>query len=512
MRPDATLPSGAPRPRITRWQAVGVFALLGLLALPWADIAITAPSPAAIFSALGWGFLMPDFFAIERLPYAVGMTIAVAVAGVMLGALCGFILALFWHRRIIRTLSLGLRGVHELIWALLIMSITGPTAQTAVLALAIAYSGVFAKVFAEILEEGDARPRAALPGGGAGLSALIYAKIIPAFPAMWIYFAYRIECGLRSSAVLGFVGLPTLGFELDTLFKQGRYDGAAAVLLLTYALVLTLPFWLRRSTLVPLGLAAFIFIILQPGMSVSGYGLVQLFTVDLVPSPLRGADLSSIAPWQAFAGWLGMLLTTQILPGLAATIVLSILAVLLTGLIALLTFPLILREMAGRGGHWLGNALLIILRSTPEYMLVFIGVQALGPSMLPAILALGLHNGAIIAHLLGRNAQNVLDVLRVDRPRGLNLYAYELVPRLSAPFFAYVLYRMEIIVRESMILGLLGITTLGFYIDSAIAELRMDRALVLILAMIALSGLVDATSRRLRRAMGLAGITMVEKR
>ncbi|RMJ20410.1 hypothetical protein PHISP_08720, partial [Aspergillus sp. HF37] len=94
--------------------------------------------------------------------------------------------------------------------------------------------------------------------------------------------------------------------------------------------------------------------------------------------------------------------------------------------------------------------------------------------MLPAILALGLHNGAIIGHLLGRQATGL--TLRADAPRGLTLWGWEIVPRLFGPFVALCLYRWEIIIRESAIMGILGIATLGFYLDDAIGELRIDRA------------------------------------
>ena len=68
------------------------------------------------------------------------------------------------------------------------------------------------------------------------------------------------------------------------------------------------------------------------------------------------------------------------------------------------------------------------LRSTPEYMLAYVALQLLGPSMLPAILALSIHNAGIIGYLLGRHADGLS--YRPDAPRGLNLYAYETVPRL----------------------------------------------------------------------------------
>jgi len=120
-------------------------------------------------------------------------------------------------------------------------------------------------------------------------------------------------------------------------------------------------------------------------------------------------------------------------------------------------------------------------------------LQVFGVSMLPAIFALSVHNGAVVGYLLADTLE-----YRPDAPCGLNLYFYEAVPRLYGQFLAYALYRWEIILRESAIFGMLGITTLGFYIDGAISELRMDVALVLIFATALLSMAVDAFSRWLR--------------
>jgi phosphonate transport system permease protein len=90
---------------------------------------------------------------------------------------------------------------------------------------------------------------------------------------------------------------------------------------------------------------------------------------------------------------------------------------------------------------------------------------------------------------------------RPDAPTGLSLYCYETVPRLYGQFLAYVFYRWEIILRESAILGILGVATLGYYVDAAISEFRLDVAAVLIVATALLSMSVDALSRGLRRRL-----------
>ena len=187
----------------------------------------------------------------------------------------------------------------------------------------------------------------------------------------------------------------------------------------------------------------------------------------------------------------------QIVPGVIQTLVLSQIAMVAMGALALLLFPFICRRFAGRIGQPLGRVALVVVRSTPEYMLVYVLLQLLGPSMLPAIIALSLHNGAIVGYLMGRHA-DALDY-RPDAPRGINLYCYETVPRLYGQFLAYVLYRWEIILRESAIFGILGVATLGYYVDAAISEFRLDVAAVLIVATALLAMTVDVLSRGLRR-------------
>ncbi len=309
------------------------------------------------------------------------------------------------------------------------------------------------------------------------------------------YTGWRRGCAGGASGVVGFVGLPTLGFHLETAFREGHYGAGAALLYVLFLLILTLRLWLR-PLLLPLYLLASL-IWAPPLWQGSLETLVRFVTQDLVPAPLKsGGGLSELGLW------LGNLWSEQIGPGVWHTLVLGLAALLLTALLALLLFPLRSPLFGNRASRALGHLILVVLRTTPEFFLAFFFLILLGPSMLPGILALGLHTGAIIAHLTARFSETL--TLRADSARGINRYAFEVLPRLYPNFLAFLLYRWEIIMRETAVLGILGIHTLGFYIDSSVAEFRFDRTLVLILATVALNLGVDAFSRWLRGRLRLS--------
>ena len=463
-------------------------ALLGLLLLPLADLQLHAAEPAAEFARFGAGLLNPQVADWALFAQALGLTFAFGVLGTLLAAPLGLLLALLWQHRLVRAGCAAVRAIHELFWALLLLQVFGLSPWTGLLALAIPYAGIFAKVAAEILAEQPDAALRALPPETPPLRRWLLVRLPAAWPQLRSYFYTRAECGLRASAVLGFVGLPTLGYHLDGALAYGAYAEAAAWL---YALVALIAGF--RLLLPPRSWPLWLLLLpwLLPGdWSMNSTALMRLLTVELWPAPLRAGD------WPALAEWVANLWWQALLPGLGNTLLLSILALLATALATLLLWPLACRRVAGWGGLAGGHALLLLLRSTPEYLLAYLLILLWGPSMLPAIVALMLHNAAIIAFLLARSADRL--PLRADHPRGLNLYLWELLPRLHGPYLAYLLYRWEIILRESAVVGLLGVYTLGFFVDSALAELRLDRLPLLLGATVLLNVLVDAASRRLR--------------
>ncbi|MFT7558540.1 MAG: phosphonate transport system permease protein [Flavobacteriales bacterium] len=467
------------------------FCLAGLafLALFIAKIEINTGNPWFELQLMAQGFTQPSFLSLPTFFNALLTTLAFAFQAVFVAALLGFLMALCFQNAMVRAIAAFVRSVHELFWALLFIQISGLSSLTGFLALLIPFSGIFAKVFAEILDETDKTAERSLNSRSSYLSKLFYTQIILAWPQLKSYCRYRLECAIRSSAILGFVGLPTLGFELESFLKQGEYSQAAAILYVFFLLIASLKYWVKIALLPLYAFVAFLYL---PPIANISWPLVMIFlTQDIVPTSLQQGNAL------AFYEWLTMMWKTQISYGILNSLVLSQIALICTGLLALIIFPFSSSLFFPKIVRAFGQSGLIIIRSCPEYLLAFMGLLIWGPSMLPAIVALSLHNGAVIAHLLALQSQTL--VFRKDVCHGVDRYFYEALPRLYGSFIALLLYRWETILRETAILGMLGIPTLGFYIDSAFEEIRFDRAILLILVTALLNILVDNISRYCRK-------------
>jgi len=143
-----------------------------------------------------------------------------------------------------------MRSVHELLWAVLFLAAFGLNHFSAVLAIVIPYSGTLAKVFSEMIDEVPRDAAEALRGSGASsLQVFLFGLLPRALPDMGAYAFYRFECALRSSAVLGFFGFPTLGYYVASSFENLHYGEVWIYLYTLLALVLIVELWssaLRR--------------------------------------------------------------------------------------------------------------------------------------------------------------------------------------------------------------------------------------------------------------------------
>jgi len=146
----------------------------------------------------------------------------------------------------VRGLLIFLRSVPEIVWALLFVRAVGLGPTAGVLAIAITYSGMLGKVYAEIFESVDQRPAHALLQSGSGrLTAFCYGILPNVAAELLSYTVYRWECAIRASVVMGFVGAGGLGQQIDLSLRMFA-GGEVASLLLTFLVLVLLADQLSR--------------------------------------------------------------------------------------------------------------------------------------------------------------------------------------------------------------------------------------------------------------------------
>ncbi len=197
-------------------------------------------------------------------------TVAMATAGIALALLLAIPLALLSVRVLslsaltgrmaagpavlrtsVRWLMIVLRSVPELIWALVFVRVVGLGPTAGVIAIALTYAGMLGKVYAEILESGEAHATHSLMRNGSGrLQAFLFGLLPQNAAELTSYTVYRWECAIRSSAVLGFVGAGGLGQQMDASMKMFNGSEVATMLIVFMALVAladTVSAWLRKG-------------------------------------------------------------------------------------------------------------------------------------------------------------------------------------------------------------------------------------------------------------------------
>ncbi len=141
-------------------------------------------------------------------------------------------------RQGVRWVLIVLRSVPELVWALIFVRVVGLGPTAGVLAIALTYGGMLGKVYAEILESGEAHAtQTLLRNGSSRLQALCYGLLPQNAAELTSYTVYRWECAIRSSVVLGFVGGGGLGQQMDNSMKMFNGGEVLTMLAVFVALV-----------------------------------------------------------------------------------------------------------------------------------------------------------------------------------------------------------------------------------------------------------------------------------
>ena len=155
-----------------------------------------------------------------------------------------------------RLLMIFARSIPEYVWAFLFLAMLGPVAWPLVLALALHNSGILGRLGAEVVENTESPPLAALRALGATRTQMVFSAFFPlAFSRFLLFFLYRWETCVREATVLGMLGISSLGFWIQDARARNFYDEMFFLILLGAVLVVVGDLisagareWVRRQT------------------------------------------------------------------------------------------------------------------------------------------------------------------------------------------------------------------------------------------------------------------------
>lgn len=234
-----------------------VIFLISLLTINWQEGVIHGGG-FVILSQMVEAFFNPEFsLSILQTGFrASWQTFVYALISVSISVVIGFVFAVFAsgiiypNKIIVRTARriLGfLRAIHELVWAWLFVAAIGLNPIGAVFALAIPYAGALGKVYADLLMEVSQPIINTVHTTGASRWQLLFYVYIPeALNEMVSYTLYRLECAIRSSSVLSFVGLGGLGFQIQLAMNDLNYPLMWIYIYFLIGLVLIVDYWGNR--------------------------------------------------------------------------------------------------------------------------------------------------------------------------------------------------------------------------------------------------------------------------
>ena len=140
-----------------------------------------------------------------------------------------------------------MRSVHELVWAVLFVTAFGLSSLAVVFAIAIPYAGILGRIYADLLNDVPEGPLDGLRSSGASPTrVLLYGRLPMVMTDMLSYGFYRFECAIRAAAIMSFVGIRGLGFEIQLSLNDLLFSQVWTLLLFLVGLVLLVDYWSTR--------------------------------------------------------------------------------------------------------------------------------------------------------------------------------------------------------------------------------------------------------------------------
>ncbi|MFC4439664.1 MULTISPECIES: phosphonate ABC transporter, permease protein PhnE [Natrialbaceae] len=241
--------------RLTRrvqWVMYGLFSLLFLIAI-YGSVRLMDFSFGYLYRQ--WPYFtdqvvnyVPDIeFLIERnLPREAGITLAMGFVGTVFGIPLALALGVLGSGRvtpfpfnfIFRSIMAVSRAIPALVWFFIFIPLSGLTAITSTIAIAVSTIGNLGRLFTDELEEVKEGPIEAMETTGASKSQTVTFGMLSQVKTSFIAWTlYIFEVNVRQAVTLGLIGGGGIGVVIEVQQGLRAYDNMMAGILVVFVLI-----------------------------------------------------------------------------------------------------------------------------------------------------------------------------------------------------------------------------------------------------------------------------------
>jgi phosphonate ABC transporter permease subunit PhnE len=173
------------------------------------------------------------------------------------------------------------------------------------------------------------------------------------------------------------------------------------------------------------------------------------------------------------------------------------------GLLLALRYPYQASLPVGLAIYNVVRTVLNALRSVEALIMVIVFAVWVGIGPFAGVLALGLHTVAALAKLYSEQVEDIaagpIEAVLATGANRLQMIVYAVIPQIIPPYISFTMYRWDINVRMSTIIGFAGGGGIGFLLQQNINLLNYRAASAQILAIAIVVSLMDYLSSALRQ-------------
>ncbi len=151
----------------------------------------------------------------------------------------------------------------------------------------------------------------------------------------------------------------------------------------------------------------------------------------------------------------------------------------------------------------LGVWILSAVRAFPEIILAILFIVAVGPTPFAGILAIAIGSTGMLGKLYAESLEaidmNVVEAMQANGANRIQVMFHGIIPQVIPEFLSYAIYRFEIDVRASTVLGYVGAGGIGTMIFFAQSSRNWSDMGMILLVIIIVVTIFDYASSYIRR-------------